>query len=205
MRKNIRYAASRLIRRQRHCQFRVHDGKHRTDQFTAQIALNALIGNHRAVRALRPCRCDGENAGNRHRFFYFFVANIEIFPSIAVVVYAHSNAFGSIRHTAAAYSQQHVHILFFHDIHAFQRQLIPRIRLYSAKLYIRNIRFFQRFAHTAQQSGFFRALAPIHYQYLFRRIGSQIGTNVVFFPFAKYIFGRRIVAKIVHRIHLQIN
>ena len=198
MRKNIRYAASRLISRQRHCQFRVHNGKHRTDQFTAQIALNALIGDNRAVRAFRPCRCDGQNAGNRHRFFYFFVANIKIFPSIAVVVYAYSNALGSIRHATAAHSQQHVHILFFHDIHAFQRQLITRIGLYTAKLYIRNIRFFQRFAHTAQQSGFFRALAAVHDQNLFRAKLFHVLTYVVFFPFAKNKFRRGTIRKVIH-------
>ena len=117
VRKDIGHAASGLIGRQGHGQFRVHDGEYRTNHFGAQIALNAFVGDNRAVGAFGACRSQRQNAGYRHCFFHFFIANVEIFPSIAVIVYANGNALGRICHAAAADSQQHIYIFLFYDFH----------------------------------------------------------------------------------------
>ena len=159
---DVRAAAGRLVVRQGHGQFRVHDRELRPAVVAAVAALHQalFLRDHGAVAHFAARRRDGQDDAQGQAGRGLALVIIEI-PHVAVVGHAVADGLRAVDGAAAAHGQQEVYAFLFAQFNAFVHQAQVRVRHRTAQGHKGNARRFQRIRDPLQQAGADHAAAAV--------------------------------------------
>ena len=131
---NIHAPACRLVLRQSHSQYRIHDREFCAAVITVIASLQpaVLIRDNRRVAHLRTGRRDRQYDADRKTTVRLTFSFIKI-PHIAIIVHAVADGLGGIDHTAPADGKNKVRAFLFTQFNPFIYEGQPRVRHHAAK------------------------------------------------------------------------
>ena len=196
-------AACRLIRRQGHHQFWIHDGKERTQDIAVSAAfvfmtIFRIKGDHGIRGSFGPGSGDGHNAANRKGFRNRALLAAVKIPEISIIGDAQSNPFCRVHDGAAANSKNEVHFFFLGKIDAFVDEVGVRGCLDTAQFHVANAFCIKGCFNAGNEAGTDSTAAAI--------VDQDFGAAILFDVFAGFLFrffpknkvGRTVKSKVIH-------
>ena len=196
-------AACRLIGRQGHHQFWIHDSKERTQDIAVSAAfvfmtIFRIKGDHGIRGSFGPGSGDGHNAAYRKGFRNRALLAAVKVPEISIIGDAQSNPFCRVHDGAAAYSENEVHFFFLGKIDAFVDEVSVRRCLDAAQFHVANALCIKGCFNTGNEAGTDSTSAAV--------VNKDFGAAVFFDVFACFFFrlfpkdkvGWTVKSKVIH-------